>query len=144
MLASTETGCVIALGDSLTDANISTHDAYCRWPDQLARRLIARQNGRPLAVMNQGLGGNRILHDVLGVRLSTLGRMMYGGVDPRGDRPMPEYRYDHIHLRSADPNATARFFETMFGAEVTRDIYPPGTLYPGQMRVRMKVGDRPC
>jgi lysophospholipase L1-like esterase len=68
VLASHETGGVVALGDSLTDANISTHDAYCRWPDQLARRLIARaqQGGRPLAVMNQGLGGNRILHDLRG------------------------------------------------------------------------------
>jgi lysophospholipase L1-like esterase len=66
VLASPETGCVVALGDSLTDANISSHDAYCRWPDQLARRLIARPSGRPLAVMNQGLGGNRILHDLRG------------------------------------------------------------------------------
>jgi lysophospholipase L1-like esterase len=66
VLASHETGGVVALGDSLTDGNISTHDAYCRWPDQLARRLIARQGGRPLGVMNQGLGGNRILHDVRG------------------------------------------------------------------------------
>ena len=66
VLASSDTGCVVALGDSLTDANISTHDAYCRWPDQLARRLIARQDGRPLGVMNQGLGGNRILHDLRG------------------------------------------------------------------------------
>jgi len=66
VLASRETGCVVALGDSLTDANISTHDAFCRWPDQLARRLIARREGRPLAVVNQGLGGNRILHDVRG------------------------------------------------------------------------------
>src|SRR6185503_14095070 len=66
VLASHETGCVIALGDSLTDANISTHDAYCRWPDQLARRLIARKAGRFLAVLNQGLGGNRILHDLRG------------------------------------------------------------------------------
>ena len=48
VLASHETGGVVALGDSLTDANISTHDAYCRWPDQLARRLIARQGGRPI------------------------------------------------------------------------------------------------
>ena len=60
------TGGVVALGDSLTDANISTHDAYCRWPDQLARRLNARSGGRVLGVMNQGLGGNRILHDVRG------------------------------------------------------------------------------
>jgi lysophospholipase L1-like esterase len=66
VLAPSETGGVVALGDSLTDANISTHDAYCRWPDQLARRLIARSGGRPLGVMNQGLGGNRILHDVRG------------------------------------------------------------------------------
>jgi lysophospholipase L1-like esterase len=66
VLASQETGCVVALGDSLTDANISTHDAYCRWPDQLARRLLARKGGRPLAVLNQGLGGNRILHDLRG------------------------------------------------------------------------------
>jgi lysophospholipase L1-like esterase len=66
VLASPETGGVVALGDSLTDANISTHDAYCRWPDQLARRLVARPGGRLLGVMNQGLGGNRILHDVRG------------------------------------------------------------------------------
>jgi lysophospholipase L1-like esterase len=66
VLASRGTGCVVALGDSLTDANISTHDAYCRWPDQLARRLIARQGGRQCAVLNQGLGGNRILHDLRG------------------------------------------------------------------------------
>src|ERR1700749_2174446 len=53
---------------------------------------------------------------------------------------MRVYHYDHIHLRSPDPDATARFFETIFGAEVTRSTYPPGTLYPGQMRVTMKVG----
>ena len=53
---------------------------------------------------------------------------------------MRDYRYDHVHLRATDPDAMGRFFETMFGAEVTRDVYPPGTLYPGQMRVSMKVG----
>ena len=53
---------------------------------------------------------------------------------------MRDYRYDHVHLRSADPDAMGRFFETMFGAEVVRDIYAPGTLYPGQMRVSMKLG----
>jgi lactoylglutathione lyase len=57
-----------------------------------------------------------------------------------GGRPMRDYRYDHVHLRSADPDAMGRFFEAMFGAEVARDIYPPGTLYPGQMRVSMKLG----
>jgi len=62
--ASSGTSGVVALGDSLTDGNISTMDAFCRWPDQLARRLA--QAGKPVAVMNQGLGGNRILHDIRG------------------------------------------------------------------------------
>jgi len=53
---------------------------------------------------------------------------------------MRSYTYDHVHLRSRDPETMARFFETMFGAEVTRGVYPPGTLYPGQMRVSMKLG----
>ena len=50
------------------------------------------------------------------------------------------YQFDHVHLRSPNPDETARFFETMFGATAKRDIYPPGTLYPGQMRVSMTVG----
>src|SRR5271168_3902589 len=53
---------IVAVGDSLTDANISTHDGHHSWPSQLARRLVARGSqtgGRPVAVMNQGLGGNR-------------------------------------------------------------------------------------
>ncbi len=66
VLVAPETGGIVAVGDSLTDANISTLDAHCRWPDQLARRLQARRGGRPMGVMNQGLGGNRILHDIRG------------------------------------------------------------------------------
>jgi len=63
VLAPRATGGIVALGDSLTDANISRLDANHRWPDQLARRLVARRDGRALGVMNQGIGGNRILHD---------------------------------------------------------------------------------
>jgi lysophospholipase L1-like esterase len=61
-----DAGAVVAVGDSLTDANISTHDGHHSWPSQLARRLVARAGGRTMAVMNQGLGGNRILHDIRG------------------------------------------------------------------------------
>ncbi|MBV9967100.1 MAG: SGNH/GDSL hydrolase family protein [Alphaproteobacteria bacterium] len=70
VVAPDNAGGIVALGDSLTDGNISTIDAFCRWPDQLARRLAERQlssrGGRPMGVMNQGLGGNRILHDIRG------------------------------------------------------------------------------
>ena len=65
VLAPAEAHGVVALGDSLTDGNISTIDAFCRWPDQLARRLVA-PSGRSVGVMNNGLGGNRILHDLRG------------------------------------------------------------------------------
>ena len=53
---------------------------------------------------------------------------------------MSIFQFDHVHLRSSDPEATAQFFETLFEAEVTRGIYPPGTLYPGKLRVMLKVG----
>ena len=53
---------------------------------------------------------------------------------------MRDYRFDHIHLRASNPDATASFFETMFAAEVVRDVYPPCTLYPCQQRIRMRVG----
>jgi lysophospholipase L1-like esterase len=65
VLAPEEAGGIVALGDSLTDGNISTIDGFCRWPDQLARRLVAH-GGRPIGVMNNGLGGNRVLHDLRG------------------------------------------------------------------------------
>jgi lysophospholipase L1-like esterase len=61
--ATAGTGGIVTVGDSLTDSNLSRLDANNRWPDQLARRLVARGGGRQLGVMNQGLGGNRILHD---------------------------------------------------------------------------------
>lgn len=53
---------------------------------------------------------------------------------------MRSYRFDHVHLRCHDCEAMARFFETMLGAEITRDVYPAGTLYPGQPRIAIRVG----
>ena len=61
-------------------------------------------------------------------------------MNPWEEHNMRNYRFDHVHLRSSDPEATARFFETMFGAEVTRGVYPPGTLYAGQPRLSFRVG----
>ena len=33
---------------------------------------------------------------------------------------MAEFQFDHVHLRSPDPEATATFYEKMFGAKVLR------------------------
>ena len=53
---------IVTLGDSITDGYGSTIDADRRWPDVLAERLS--QAGIPLAVVDAGISGNRILHDM--------------------------------------------------------------------------------
>ena len=63
-VASSSPGAVVALGDSITDGSNSTADTNRRWPDVLAARLRAAK--RDIAVLNQGIGGNRILHDGAG------------------------------------------------------------------------------
>jgi lysophospholipase L1-like esterase len=57
---------IVALGDSITDGHGATDDANDRWTDDLARRLEADPALRGLAIVNQGIGGNRLLHDGLG------------------------------------------------------------------------------
>ena len=57
------TGVVVALGDSITDGAISTPDTNQRWPDLLAERLLDDANQPPMAVLNAGIGGNRVLND---------------------------------------------------------------------------------
>jgi catechol 2,3-dioxygenase-like lactoylglutathione lyase family enzyme len=39
---------------------------------------------------------------------------------------MATFTYDHVHLRSPDAEATARWYERMFGAEVIRSIQSDG------------------
>lgn len=61
---------VVAFGDSITDGAHSTADANRRWPDVLAGRLRARR-GAEIGVLNEGIGGNRILHDGTNVRFGV-------------------------------------------------------------------------
>ncbi|MER5634927.1 SGNH/GDSL hydrolase family protein [Streptomyces nitrosporeus] len=55
-------GTVVTFGDSITDTASTTGNANQRYPDHLARRLQDRP-GRTLAVVNAGLGGNRLIAD---------------------------------------------------------------------------------
>jgi lysophospholipase L1-like esterase len=52
-------GVIVAFGDSITDGARSTPDTNNRWPDHLAQRLLAQ--GIKMAVVNAGIGGNRVL-----------------------------------------------------------------------------------
>jgi lysophospholipase L1-like esterase len=57
---------VVAFGDSITDGAYATLNQNARWPDELARRLLANQKTAGIGVLNEGIGGNRILHDNTG------------------------------------------------------------------------------
>lgn len=61
-----EVAAVVALGDSITDGRGSTTNGNDRWPDILANRLQANSATAKIAVLNQGIGGNRVLKGGLG------------------------------------------------------------------------------
>lgn len=54
---------LVAFGDSITDGAHSTDNENHRWPNYLADRLAQRRSGAPIGVLDEGIGGNRILHD---------------------------------------------------------------------------------
>jgi lysophospholipase L1-like esterase len=56
---------IVTFGDSITDGAVSTPNTDRSWPSFLARRLAA--NGANIAVLNQGISGNRLLRDGAGV-----------------------------------------------------------------------------
>jgi catechol 2,3-dioxygenase-like lactoylglutathione lyase family enzyme len=47
---------------------------------------------------------------------------------------MTKFTFDHIHLFTRNPEATAAFYERMFGAEVIR------TMQQGKPRIDLKLG----
>ena len=47
---------------------------------------------------------------------------------------MATFTYDHIHIRSTDPEKTAAYYERMFEAEIIR------TKQDGATRIDMKIG----
>jgi len=73
VLAPGSTGAVVAFGDSITDGyqgkagsggeQLATVDTNGRYPDDLARRLVAAKI--PLSVLNAGVSGNQVLHSGL-------------------------------------------------------------------------------
>ena len=97
---------IVAFGDSITDGYGSTAGANHRWPDRLAERLTAASAGRPVAVVNAGISGNRVLSDNLQVPIfgqSALSRfdrdvlsvpgathlIILEGVNDLGGKPAP-------------------------------------------------------
>jgi lysophospholipase L1-like esterase len=73
VLAPASVGAMILFGDSITDGYVtagaaggedqSAIDANQRYPDFLARRLLAQPGGPRLSAVNAGISGNRLLAD---------------------------------------------------------------------------------
>jgi len=67
---------------------------------------------------------------MLGARLLTNQQQRQG----TGGNDMATFTYDHIHLRSPNPEKTAQWYERMLGAEVLR------TMQQGKPRIDLKLG----
>jgi len=73
--APTGTPLIVAFGDSITDGARSTPDTHNSWPAILATRLAADKATAHMAIVNQGIGGNRVLSDGAGLAgVSALAR----------------------------------------------------------------------
>jgi lysophospholipase L1-like esterase len=57
-----EARAIVCIGDSITDGFCSSVDSDRRWPDILADRIRQVPEMQNVAVLNQGIGGNRLLH----------------------------------------------------------------------------------
>jgi len=69
---------VVVLGASVVNGTHSTADKNRRWPNDLAVRLHANAATAQIGVLNEGIGGNRILHD--GTGLGGLARLDRDGL----------------------------------------------------------------
>jgi lysophospholipase L1-like esterase len=74
VLAEPTAATIVAVGDSVVDGMETTPDADAPWPSSLARRLAAREDMPPRAVINMGIAGNRVLRETDGMGASALAR----------------------------------------------------------------------
>jgi lysophospholipase L1-like esterase len=67
VIAPADAAALVTFGDSITDGATSTSDTNRCWPAQLAARLAGNPATANVAVVNQGISGNRVLRDGAGV-----------------------------------------------------------------------------
>lgn len=104
------TATIVALGDSITDGTGSTENTDRRWPDALSDRLI-REGRDDVSVVDQGIDGNRLLHDRWGER--ALARLDRDVLTMPGARYLIVLEgindiYAPAYLRKPDERVTSR------------------------------------
>lgn len=66
VLAPADAALIVAFGDSITDGTTSTPDTNSSYPAFLAQRIAKSMPAANIAVVNQGIAGNRLRHDAVG------------------------------------------------------------------------------
>ena len=66
VMAAGDSRAIVALGDSITDGAHATPNTNRRWPDVLASRLLQEKHLGKISVLNEGIGGNRVVNDGYG------------------------------------------------------------------------------
>ena len=120
---SSRTAAIVAFGSSLTDGDGTTTDTNHRWPDLLAERL--QKAGRTeLAVLNEGIIGNRLLQDSpTGAAGGRFGRVL-------GESGLARYDRDVL----AQPGVKY----VILGLGIN-DIAFPGSLTPANEKVTAEM-----
>lgn len=151
VLGPRQAGAIAAIGESTTDGAQSTVDANHRWTDELARRLVVESDDRASGVLDEGLDGNRLLHDGLGPNgLARFERdvlsqpslahiIVYFGINdigtgwPGGLNPDQEVTVDQIiqSYRQLIERSHTRGVK-IYGATITpfKGAFVPGTPFP--------------
>jgi lysophospholipase L1-like esterase len=84
--ADKKAGTVVALGDSITDGIGSASGVNDRWPNFLARRLDAKYGDQAPGVVDEGIGGNRVLNPSACYGPSAVARFSRDVLDQPGVR----------------------------------------------------------
>ncbi|MBO0808317.1 MAG: SGNH/GDSL hydrolase family protein, partial [Actinobacteria bacterium] len=79
-------GTIVAFGDSITDGVGSALSANHRWPNDLARRMLTGPPAGAHPVVDEGIGGNRVLNDSTCFGGSALSRFVRDAVSRAGAR----------------------------------------------------------
>ena len=115
-------GAVVALGDSITDGVGTAANADARWPNDLARRLAARTGGT-LGVLDEGIGGNRVLNDAPCCGVSAVARFRRDVLGQPGVRDVillegiNDIGYSQSHSALTEPHTNVSAAQIIRGYE---------------------------